>query len=145
MFRKQNHDMLVACERDQTLKGRRHFLTGWHFIHHSGILHLINVCDRLDLRSWQLFLVGGHPWRGGSEPFPPPGRDRTLLCLPRILQLSRSCWNWHYLLWQARGGGSHGFWHCPQGELSVTAGITEKALKSWQKQPLAFFAGWWRC
>lgn len=64
--------MLVACERAQTLKGRRHFLTGWHFIHHSGILHLINVCDRLDLRSWQLFLVGGHPWRGGSEPFPPP-------------------------------------------------------------------------
>lgn len=70
MFRKQNHGILIACERVQSQAVRRHFLTGLYFIHNSGILSTINVCDRLDLGTWQLFSVGGHPWNGGSESFP---------------------------------------------------------------------------
>lgn len=103
MLRKQNHDILIASERAQCLTARRHFLTGLYFIHNSVILPTIHACNELDLGSWQLFLVGGHPWRGGSESFPPLGSDRTLPC---IFQLSGSCWNWRAREEAARGSGT---------------------------------------
>lgn len=46
------------------------FLTCLYFVHNSGILSTISVCDRLDLGTWQSFPVGVHPWSGGSESFP---------------------------------------------------------------------------
>lgn len=42
---------------------------------------------------------------------------------------------------QGEEAAQHGYWHCPQGELFLTAGIMETALKNWQNQPLSFFAG----
>lgn len=48
-MRKQNHDILLACERAQGLIVRRHFLTGLYLIHNSGILPTIHVCNELDL------------------------------------------------------------------------------------------------
>lgn len=133
MLRKQNHDILIASERAQCLTARRHFLTGLYFIHNSVILPTIHACNELDLGSWQLFLVGGHPWRGGSESFP-SSRQRQ----DPSLHFSAV---WVMLELAGKGRGSQGFWHCPQGEPFLTAGITEKALKSWQNQRLAFFAG----
>lgn len=94
------------------------------------IVSTINVCDRLDLGSWQLFLVGGHPWSGGSGSFPSPRHRQEP---PRPSLHSSAVWvllELAPLLGQARGGGSHGFWPWPGGELLLTTGITEKGLKS---------------
>lgn len=44
----------------------------------SGTLPTIDTCEVLDLAFWQLFSVGGHPSRGGSESFPLPQADPPL-------------------------------------------------------------------
>lgn len=93
MFKKQNHSILTVCKRAQSLRVRRTFSQAYIlFI----IVSTINVCDRLDLGSWQLFLVGGHPWMQEVGLFLLPGRDKSHLSLPYVLQLSGSCWNWHH-------------------------------------------------
>lgn len=99
-FGKQNRNILMVCERARSLIVRRTFLQVYIlFI----IFSIIHVCDGLDLGSWQVFLVGGRPWSGGSGSFLSPGRDKRRLCLPSILPLSGSSWKWHHLLGQAGG------------------------------------------
>ena len=141
MFRKQSHGILIACERAQSQTVRRTFSHVYILFIILGFFPPLVYVTGLTLALGSSSQLEGIPGVEEVSLFLTPGRDRTLLCLPCIPQLSGSCWNWHDLRWQARGGDSPGFWHCPQGELFLTAGIAETALKKWQNQPLAFFVG----